>query len=207
MNPLSSLLPSPIRRVAVAVAAAAAVALPPPAAQARTGADAALARTVQRHADCTRPAFSASAVDLSPHPGYVIEVRGEPYRVAIDARAAFALLLPGSDEAVAQVKVDRPPTAAFDEQASWRQRWLEDVAGRAGVVPTRQPLPGGAALITVNKPVLAGRAVGLSLLIDPRRRLFVQWDWPILPRYAGIEDALAMQAAVRGRLVPCVLEA
>ena len=203
MNP--GFLPPAVSRGALAFAAALALALPP-AARAQGLPEATPERAAQRHAECAGPAFRASAVDIASRPaGYGIEVRGEPYWVAVEGRASFALLLPGSDEPVAQVKIDRPPAGDFDEQAAWRQRWLEDVAARAGVEPVRQPLARGGSLLTVNKKALAGRAAGISLLTDPRRRLFVQWDWPILPRYAGVGDAAAMQSAVWARLLPCVL--
>ncbi len=197
-----------IRVSALAAGAAAGIVLAgAPPAHGQSAPDAVLTRAAQHHVECARPAFRADRVEVVLHPGYGIEVRGEPYWVALEGRSRFALLLPGSDEAVAQVTIDRPPAEEFEEQARWRLRWLEGVAVRSGVEPVRQALPEGAALLTINKKALVGRAAGISMLTDPRRRLFVQWDWTILPRYAGVQDAAAMQAAVRQRLLPCVLGA
>jgi len=161
---------------------------------------------VHRHDRCVEPAFRADDLDVSTEPGgYGIEVQGERHWIALDRRTTFALRLADGGDAVAQVKIDRPPAGAFDDQARWRLRWLEDVAARAGVAPLRQTLPGNAWLLTLNKPVLTGRAAGLSVLADPRRQAFVQWDWAILPRYAGAQDVATMQGNVWQRLLPCLL--
>ncbi len=199
-------LQATIRALASGAAAAIVLALAP-SAHGQSAPDAALTRAAQRHVECARPAFRADRVEVVSHPGYGIEVRGEPYWVALEGRSRFALLLPGSTEAVAQVTIDRPPAEDFEEQARWRLHWLEDVALRSGVEPVQQALSGGASLLTISKKALVGRAAGMSLLTDPRQRLFVQWDWAILPRYAGVQDAAAMQAAVWWQLVPCVLGA
>jgi len=159
-----------------------------------------------RHDRCVEPAFRADDLDVSSEPGgYGIEVQGERHWIALDRRTTFALRLADGGDAVAQVKIDRPPAGAFEDQARWRLRWLEDVAARAGVAPLRQTLPGNAWLLTLNKPVLTGRAAGLSVLADPRRQAFVQWDWTILPRYAGAQDVATMQGNVWQRLLPCLL--
>ncbi|MET3134795.1 hypothetical protein AAKU55_005097 [Oxalobacteraceae bacterium GrIS 1.11] len=167
----------------------------------------ALATVAQRHGECLRPSFKTDeAVASEGTGGYGIEVQGERYWVALDERMTFALLPQEGGDAIAQVKLDRPPAEDFDEQARWRARWLEDVAERAGVPLNRQALAGDAQLLTLNKKTLTGKFVGLSLLVDTQRKLFVQWDWSKLSRYTGPQDALAAQTAVWERLIPCLLK-
>ncbi len=168
---------------------------------------AALSTVAQRHGDCLRPAFAVGeAVSRDDFGGYGIEVQGERYWVMVPQRLTFQLLGADGAEVLARVNLDRPPVAEFDEQARWRARWLEDVAERAGVALVRQDLRDGAQLLTVNKAALKGQFAGLSMLVDSRRKSFAQWDWSILPRYAGAQDVLATQAAVWERLVPCLFK-
>jgi hypothetical protein len=168
---------------------------------------AALGTVAQRHGDCLRPAFGVGElVRKDDFGGYGIEVQGERYWVMVPQRLTFQLLGKDGAEVLARVNLDRPPIAEFEEQARWRARWLEDVAERSGVALLRQELRDGAQLLTVNKAALKGQFAGLSMLVDPRRKSFAQWDWSILPRYAGAQDVLATQAAVWERLVPCLLK-
>lgn len=166
---------------------------------------AALGAVAQRHGDCLRPAFGVGeALSKDDFGGYGIEVQGERYWVMVPQRLTFQLLGKDGAEVLARVNLDRPPIAEFEEQARWRARWLEDVAERSGVALIRQDLRDGAQLLTVNKAVLKGQFAGLSMLVDTRRRSFAEWDWSILPRYAGAQDVAATQAAVWERLLPCL---
>lgn len=168
---------------------------------------AALGIVAQRHGDCLRPSFgTGEMVAKDDFGGYGIEVKGERYWVMVPQRMTFQLLGKDGAEVLARVNLDRPPAAEFDEQARWRARWLEDVAERAGVALIRQDLRGGAQLLTVNKAALKGQFAGLSMLVDPQRKSFAQWDWSILRRYAGAQDVAATQTAVWERLIPCLLE-
>gem|GEM_PF-2274689 len=168
----------------------------------------ALASVAQRHGECLGSSFkTGSTVASQDVGGYGIEVQGERYWVALEGRLTFSLLQVGGGDAVAQVKLDRPPSADFDEQARWRERWLEDVAARSGVTLERRALPENAQLLTLNKKTLSGRFLGLSLLVDPQRKLFVQWDWNKLARYTDPRDLLTTQKAVWEALIPCALKA
>ncbi|WP_317204418.1 hypothetical protein [Janthinobacterium sp.] len=170
------------------------------------GAQAVLADAMQRHAECLRPAFGSGDTLTHGVGGYGIEAQGERYWVALEARMEFPLLSRDGGEVLAQFKVDRPPSADFEEQAVWRVRWLEDVAARTGVALSSQTFADGVRVVTINKPVLKGQFAGISLMLDAPRRLFAQWDWSILPRYNGPDDLAATQAAVWRQAMPCLLK-
>ncbi|MFM9436629.1 hypothetical protein ACFDR9_003714 [Janthinobacterium sp. CG_23.3] len=170
---------------------------------------AALSVVAQRHGECLRPSFGVGelvSISKDVFGGYGIEVQGERYWATVPQRMTYQLLSQDGAEVVARVNLDRPPVAEFDEQARWRVRWLEDIAERAGVALNRQSLRDGAQLLTVNKDELKGQFAGMSMLVDPRHRSFVQWDWHILPRYTGAQDVVATQSDVWGKLMPCLLK-
>ena len=167
---------------------------------------AALDTVAKSHGKCLRPSFGVGeVVSKDNFGGYGIEVQGERYWAMVPQRMTFQLLSRDGAEVLARVNLDRPPVAEFDEQARWRVRWLEDIAERAGVALNRQGLRDGAQLLTVNKDELKGQFAGMSMLVDTRHKSFAQWDWSILPRYAGAQDVAAAQAAVWGQLMPCLL--
>jgi hypothetical protein len=165
-----------------------------------------LTAIAQLQGECARPTFKIGEVADHGASGYGIEVQGERYWVALNERLTFPLLAHDGGDVIAQLKLERAPSNNFGEQSAWRERWLQDVAARAGVSLKRQALQGGAFLLTLNKKALTGKFAGLSLLVDSERQLFAQWDWSNLPSYAGPQDMVTMQTAVWERLIPCFLK-
>jgi hypothetical protein len=53
--------------------------------------------------------------------------------VELQERMGFSLQAGMDGPVAAVVKLDRPPTGQFEEQARWREHWLRDVAQRSGV--------------------------------------------------------------------------
>lgn len=122
------------------------------------------------YGQCVQPAYHQADLLFYDGPGsYQLAVKGETYTVALQERMGFSLQAGIDGPVVALVKLDRPPAAQFQEQAQWRERGLRDVAERSGVALEERAATGGA-----------------RLLIDPRRRLFVDMAWPNrLPGYQG----------------------
>ena len=139
------------------------------------------------YGQCVQPAYHQADLLFYDGPGsYQLAVKGETYTVALQERMGFSLRAGIDGPVVAVVKLDRPPAAQFQEQAQWRERGLRDVAERSGVALEERAATGGARLLIVNKREVAGSYAGQSLLIDPRRRLFVDMAWPNrLPGYQG----------------------
>jgi hypothetical protein len=107
-----------------------------------------------------------------------LSARTEAYTAELQERMGFSLQAGIDGPVAAVVKLDRPPTGQFEEQARWRERWLRDVAHRSGVVLDERALAGGARKLTVSKGEIRGNFVGQSLLIDPARQLFIDMAWP-----------------------------
>ena len=153
------------------------------------------------------PAFTTNDAGAVLHPdGYNIDVEGERYTVILKERLNFSVFFEKSDDPVAELHMERSLREDFDDQVLWRTRWFEDIAQRSGVELDKQALPGDAFLLTVNKEKLTGKFAGLSLLVDTKHHLFIQWDWKIMPRYADTHDVVAMQTSLFKKLIPCFLE-
>ncbi|HEU4851575.1 MAG TPA: hypothetical protein VFT37_05415 [Telluria sp.] len=181
-----------------------ALALPGPTAAPTPGSPLAIA---QLHQECVRPALLATPPDMDGGmASYRIEVRGQRFEVMVEERANFALT-DRAGNTLAIVKVDRPPALSFAQQAEWRQRWLRDVAERVDAVVEYQVLAGDARLLTINRRKPGGKFLGISLLVDQRRQVLVQWEWPRSGSVANLEQARAVQSSVWNRLIPCMLDA
>ncbi|HEY0489608.1 MAG TPA: hypothetical protein VGD30_08870 [Telluria sp.] len=158
--------------------------------------------------ECARPQFAAVMVALDKGlGGYAIEVDGEPYWIAMVERATYVLQLAGTREAIARIKISRPPLADFDEQAGWRERWLQEVAARSAVGMERRMLAGGAELLSVTKDTVAGKYVGVSLIVDRQRKVFAELDWRRMERHASPADVSNLQETVWRQLLPCAFPA
>ena len=158
--------------------------------------------------ECARPRFTEVMVALDKgFGGYAIEVAGEGYWIAMTERATFVLQVADTREAVARVKISRSPVADFDEQAGWRERWLQDVAARSAVTMKRRRLAGGVELLSITKDTLAGKFVGVSLIVDRQRKVFAELDWRRIARYASPADVSDMQETVWRHLLPCAFPA
>jgi hypothetical protein len=70
--------------------------------------------------------------------GFGVEVDGERYFFIIRDRVKFTVRSVQDGLAVAEVLVDQPPDDEFGEQKGWRERYLAEVADRAGVALERQ---------------------------------------------------------------------
>ena len=140
-----------------------------------------------QYGQCVQPAYHQADLLFYDGPGnYQISVKDEAYTIAMQERMGFSLQAGIDGPVVAEVKLERPLAAQFQEQAQWRERWLRDVAERSGVALDERVLAGGARLLIVNKSVITGNYVGQSLMIDPQRQLFVNMAWPNkLPGYKG----------------------
>lgn len=194
-----SILASPIARLLWPVAVAI-----PACAAATPGTDD-IARQLR---DCAAPQFAAVMVSVDKgFGGYAIEVGGERYWIAMAERATVALQSSGTREAIARIKISRPPAADFDEQAMWRERWLEDVAARSAVPVERRMLASGAEMLTMSKRAIGGKFAAVSLLVDHQRRIFAEWDWRRMDGYAGPADVASMQETVWRQLLPCAFPA
>ena len=161
-----------------------------------------------QYANCVKPAYYQADLLVQEGTGrYQIDVKGEPYAVELQERMDFSLQAGIGGPVAAVVKLDRPPTGQFAEQARWRERWLRDVAERSGVALDERALAGGARLLAVNKGEIKGNYVGQSLLVDPARQLFIDIAWPnTLDIYRG-PDALwqvrQVQDDVWKRMLSC----
>ena len=161
-----------------------------------------------QYANCVKPAYHQADLLVQEGTGrYQIDVKGEAYTVELQERMGFSLQAGIGGPVAAVVKLDRPPTGQFAEQARWRERWLRDVAERSGVALDERALAGGARLLAVNKGEIKGNYVGQSLLVDPARQLFIDIAWPnTLDIYRG-PDALRqvrqVQDDVWKRMVSC----
>ena len=163
---------------------------------------------VYQYANCVKPAYRQADLLVQEGTGrYQIDVKGEAYTVELQERMGFSLQAGIGGPVAAVVKLDRPPTGQFAEQARWRERWLRDVAERSGVALDERALAGGARLLAVNKGEIKGNYVGQSLLVDPARQLFIDIAWPnTLDIYRG-PDALRqvrqVQDDVWKRMLSC----
>ena len=161
-----------------------------------------------QYANCVKPAYHQADLLVQEGTGrYQIDVKGEAYTVELQERMGFSLQAGIGGPVAAVVKLDRPPTGQFAEQARWRERWLRDVAERSGVALDERALAGGARLLAVNKGEIKGNYVGQSLLVDPARQLFIDIAWPnTLDIYRG-PDALRqvrqVQEDVWKRMLSC----
>lgn len=161
-----------------------------------------------QYANCVKPAYHQADLLVQEGTGrYQIDVKGEAYTVELQERMGFSLQAGIGGPVAAVVKLDRPPTGQFAEQARWRERWLRDVAERSGVALDERALAGGARLLAVNKGEIKGNYVGQSLLVDPARQLFIDIAWPnTLDIYRG-PDALRqvrqVQDDVWKRMLSC----
>ena len=161
-----------------------------------------------QYANCVKPAYHQADLLVQEGTGrYQIDIKGEAYTVELQERMGFSLQAGIDGPVAAVVKLDRPPTGQFAEQARWRERWLRDVAERSGVALDERALAGGARVLAVNKGEVKGNYVGQSLLIDPARQLFIDIAWPnTLDIYRG-PDALRqvrqVQEDVWKRMLSC----
>jgi len=191
-----------------AVAAALCASLSPAMAASAPAAPPFLDVLVYEYANCVRPAYHQADLLLQDGEGrYQINVKGEAYTVELQERMGFSLQAGIDGPVAAVVKLDRPPTGQFEEQARWRERWLQDVAERSGVALDERTLAGGARLLTVNKGEIKGNYVGQSLLIDPARLLFIDMAWPnTLDIYRGpdgLRQVRQVQDDVWKRMLSC----
>lgn len=167
-------------------------------------AEASASTVAERYVQCSRPLLRiGDAIASQGNGGYGIEVQGERYFFVFDERLTFSLLSADGSAGVAHVKIDQSPSE-FSEQARWRERWMEDIAERSGVPLIRQGQTGKVTLFTVNKKALTGKSAGLSVLVDPQHKVFVQWEWDNSTNYAGPQDVVAVQAATWKNLLPCL---
>lgn len=158
--------------------------------------------------ECTRPQFVAVMVALDKGlGGYAIEAGGARYWIAMTERATFILQEARTREAIVRIRISRPPLTDFDEQAEWRERWLQEVAARSGVGIEHRTLRGGAELVTVTRGTATGKFVGVSLIVDRRRKVFVELDWRRMQRYGSPADVSEMQETVWRHLLPCAFPA
>ncbi|MDO8040843.1 hypothetical protein [Janthinobacterium sp. SUN137] len=163
---------------------------------------------VHQYASCVQPAYHQAELRVQDGTGrYQIDVKGEAYTVELQERMGFSLQAGIDGPVAAVVKLDRPPTGQFGEQARWRERWLRDVAERSGVALEERALAGGARLLIVNKGEIKGNYVGQSLLIDPARLLFIDVAWPntlgIYRGPDGLRHVRQVQDDVWQRLLSC----
>ncbi|MCX7289873.1 hypothetical protein [Janthinobacterium sp.] len=161
-----------------------------------------------QYAQCVQPGYHQADLLMQDGAGrYQIDVKGETYTVELQERMGFSLQAGRGGPVAAVVKLDRPPTGQFGEQARWRERWLRDVAERSGVALEERALAGGARLLTVNKGEIKGNYVGQSLLIDPARLLFIDMAWPnTLDIYRGpdgLRQVRQVQDDVWRRMLSC----
>ena len=57
------------------------------------------------------------------------------------------------------------------------------------------------------KSTIGGKFAGVSLLVDRRRMVFVEWDWHQMKRYASPADFTTLQETVWRQLLPCAIPA
>lgn len=163
---------------------------------------------VYEYGQCVQPAYHQADMLFYDGPGsYQLAVKDETYTIALQERMGFSLQAGIGGPVAAVVKLDRPPTGQFEEQARWRERWLRDVAERSGVALDELALVGGARLLAVNKGEIKGDYVGQSLLIDVKRQLFIDIAWPntldIYRGADGLRHVRQVQDDVWQRLLSC----
>lgn len=156
-----------------------------------------------RYAKCVAPQLRVSAIDVDDTPAsYAVEAQGKRHQVAFDRRASFELLDPVGN-VVALVKVDRIGAAGLREQVRLRERWMADVAAGSGAALDRRAVAETGYILNLTRKEMAGRYLGISLMVDDRTGTAVQWQWPRLARYASLAQFQAMQSAVWEQLIPC----
>ncbi|MES2300122.1 MAG: hypothetical protein V4582_24015 [Pseudomonadota bacterium] len=164
-------------------------------------------QVADQYATCGKPLLRESAARATEEfTEFGVTVQGERYVFKLEKRVSMTFEASEGKGPVAHVKVDRPVDGAFAEQAAWRERFLQDVATRGGIVMERNTQAAGVKVFTVNKNSLKGRYAGISTLIDPARSVIVQWDWDLSERYASAQDVKLVQSAVWAQLLPCLLK-
>ncbi len=155
------------------------------------------------YVQCAAPLLlEGDEVERYDQNGYGIEIDGERYFLVYSERATFSLVSADKGTPVAHLKIDHSPSK-FDEQARWRERWMQDIAKRSDV-PLLRKATGKITILTVNKKALTGKNAGLSVLIDAPRKTFVQWEWANSANYTGTQDVATLQLATWKKVVPCL---
>lgn len=160
-------------------------------------------------AQCAAPALSASNIEVdSGSGGLAIEALRERHWLEL-AGGASLVLRRADGRDLARVRVQLPAPGHYAQQQRWREHALLDAAARGGGKLRRLDWPGQARVVTLNKRAvdgkMEGKYVGLSLLSDAGRGVFVQWHWMNLEDYADGGALAAAQQAVLLPLLACLL--
>lgn len=136
--------------------------------------------------------------------GFGVTIDNAPYYFMIANRDRFTVNATKDGLPVADVLVDSPSAELFVEQSERRSQFMKEVARRAAGVLEHRKLGGNIEAMTTNKPNLTGKFVGLSLIIDPVRKVMIQWNWYGGERYARTDDVRAFQESIWKTLSPCL---
>jgi hypothetical protein len=165
----------------------------------------ALSQVAEKYISCSKPILREHGHYTSQgRGGFGAVIQGEAVYFDLADRILVAFDSANHAETVVHLKIDRPLVNEFNGQAVWRERMLQDVADRSGVVLDRSSPRAGITLFTINKTGLTGKFAGQSMLIDQDRDVMVEWDWNILERYRGPNDVKALQTEVWKYLIPCL---
>jgi len=165
----------------------------------------ALSQVAEKYISCSKPILREHGHYTSQgRGGFGAVIQGEAVYFDLADRILVAFDSANHAETVVHLKIDRPLVNEFNGQAVWRERMLQDVADRSGVVLDRSSPRAGITLFTINKTGLTGKFAGQSMLIDQDRHVMVEWDWNILERYRGPNDVKALQKEVWKYLIPCL---